>query len=738
MQLTRLPHVFAESNSKSRLVSFASHVVAGPGLQLPIVVRPWISAFGWWIAMWMMMVVALSAWTPGTSNPSAAAGFVVNRNDRRDVLSFYHTIYGASENDAANLAWTGSVINGVPGTTGAAFKDDVRRRINFYRAMSGLPADIVFDAVKSAKCQEAALMSARNGQLSHFPPSSWIFYSANAAQAAAASNLALGSYGPSSIDAYMRDDGANNIVVGHRRWLHFSRAQSMGTGDVPAQSPYLAANAVWVIGDFKPAPQPSFVAWPNSGFIPATLVPARWSLSYPGANFGSATVTMTRGTSVIPTTIISRADNGYGDNTIVWEPAGVSTAITADTSYQVTVANISGAGIPTSHRYTVTLFDPNVLGEEVVVTGGNTVAASLGGRYRFQAVNQSDGYELQVSRVSSGAWLEGAEDPSAQISSATTGNYALRQTSVKRSGSRGFQLAFGSFADQNFTILRDIIPSATSVLQFHHLGRFATSTSTLHAEVSTDGGASWTSIWSRAGVGLNSTLFDPTFVGRSVSLSAYAGRIIRVRFTLRWNQASIVMATDSNSGFFIDDISVSNATELVAASNTPLAASATELSLNATTAGAALAAGSTYHLRVRPKVGTRWFPFGPSLVVGVQSTIGYGAWVASLYPAVTGGVAGDHDGDGISNGFEFAFGLDPTVWSAQTQVPRPMFSGQQWSVSFSIPGYVAGVSYGAQASENLTNWQTLTPSVVGLTRTYSGTTTGFRRWFFRHRMMIQP
>ena len=116
-------------------------------------------------------------------------------------------------------------------------------------------------------------MFARNSALSHYPPSSWIYYTANAYEAAGNSNIALGNYGPGAVDAYMRDDGTNNHIVGHRRWIHYSRAQFMGTGDVPAQSPYYSSNALWVIGNFKPAPTPKFVAWPNRGYVPFNLVP---------------------------------------------------------------------------------------------------------------------------------------------------------------------------------------------------------------------------------------------------------------------------------------------------------------------------------------------------------------------------------------------------------------------------------------------------------------------------------
>ena len=58
----------------------------------------------------------------------AVQGFVVDPTNRTDVLSFYNCIYTASENYAANIAWTGSVTGCIPGTTSAAFKDDVQRR----------------------------------------------------------------------------------------------------------------------------------------------------------------------------------------------------------------------------------------------------------------------------------------------------------------------------------------------------------------------------------------------------------------------------------------------------------------------------------------------------------------------------------------------------------------------------------------------------------------------------------
>ena len=549
-----------------------------------------------------------SAWSPGTQSPSATSGFSVNRTDRRDMLAFHNTVYKASEGFVSRINWTGNVTTGPAGTTSAGFKGDVLRRINYYRALTGLPADIFLNEIKSAKCQEAALMFSAMSSISHTPPTSWTHYTANASEAAANSNIVYGSYGPDSVNAYMWDDGAGNAPVGHRRWLLYSRAQEMGSGDVPASASKLGANALWVLGAHKTAPSPSFVAWPNSGFVPRTLVPVRWSLSYPDANFGSSTVTMTRNGTSVSLSITSRSDNGYGDNTLVWTPSGITTNSTADQTYQVTVSNISGTGVPTSFSYSVTIFDPQTLGESVLVSGPSV--ASSGASFSFNPIAQAEQYELRVSRESSAIWSEGAEDsPTPAIINGTSASYSFRQSTVKNTGSKAFHLTFPSLTEntQYFEIDRDILPGANSTVTFRDLFRYSTTGSRLSLEASADGGIYWTELWGRNGSG---TIIDTTFQSRSVALSAFSGKPTQIRFVYRYSGTAYVGNT-TTSGVFIDDISVNQAGELVGTTVTTLSSSQSGFVLNATTAGSALLTGEKYHLRIRPQVGTTWFEDGP-------------------------------------------------------------------------------------------------------------------------------
>jgi len=558
----------------------------------------------------LIFPVRLDAWSPGTLYLSATAGFAVDRTNRRDVLAFYHTIYMTSENYAANLQWTGNVTIGVPGTTSAAFKADVLRRINFYRALTGLPADIAMDDTWSAKCQEAALMFSANKDIEHYPPPSWTHYTANAAEAAGKSNIAYGSHGPGAVDAYMEDYGSNNAAVGHRRWLLYPLAQRMGTGDVPATGDKPEANAIWVIGNFKSSAPKKFTAWPNAGYVPNDLVPERWLLSFPGANFSSATVAMSLNGTSVPLQIVSRTISNIGDNTIVWEPYGLDLDSLADLTCDVTVSGISGTGVPTSQSYSVTLFHPGMLGESVIING--PPAASLAGQvYTFQSIAQADAYELRVSGVSDAPWSEGAESDAAVIDG-TSAAYDLRQSDVKRSGASAFHLTIPSFAEdfQFFEIARDIVPSESSQIVFYHLFRDVTTETSLSLEVSEDFGSTWSKLWSRNGNSATSSSgWDTAFNSSSVSLAAFAGRAVRLRFVFETKNRSFI-GPETKRGVFLDDISVSNATELVETAITTLPSKATSFTLNATAAGAPLAAGKTYTLRLRPNVGTRWFGDG--------------------------------------------------------------------------------------------------------------------------------
>jgi hypothetical protein len=194
-------------------------------------------------------------------------------------------------------------------------------------------------------------MMLANNSLSHHPPASWSCYSADGASAAGNSNLALGADATDAIDMYIQDPGSSNLDAGHRRWILYSRAGVMGAGSTSA------SQALWILGGTRtPDTLPEFIAWPPKGYVPAPLVYNRWSFAIPSADFSTATVQMTDGSGAsVSCNIISNHVTLYGDNTIVWEPAGIRTNTATDEVYHVTVGSVLVSGIAKNFSYDVTI-----------------------------------------------------------------------------------------------------------------------------------------------------------------------------------------------------------------------------------------------------------------------------------------------------------------------------------------------------------------------------------------------
>lgn len=313
----------------------------------------------------------------GAATLALAAPISVSPSNRYQVSLVYRNTYVAE--DAASNNWIGSVSPCNGGTTAQAYQDALFERINVFRALAGLPGNIsaFAAATDQADDQAAALMMVANHQLNHAPPNTWVCWTQAGYDGASHSNLTLGGgfnyNGATAIEGYMDDSGSGNTAVGHRRWILYPPQQNMATGDVDATvaTGYYSANALWVFGPYGARPStPSGIPWPPRGHVPWQLLPAgsnRWSLSLQNADFSNASVSMTRnGVALGAPTLDALQFNGQpsgsyiGDNTLVWEPQGVTYTQPAggDVVYHVAITGIAGTGVPASVSYTVTVIDP--------------------------------------------------------------------------------------------------------------------------------------------------------------------------------------------------------------------------------------------------------------------------------------------------------------------------------------------------------------------------------------------
>jgi len=579
-------------------------------------------------------------------------GFSINPLDREDVRQFYNQVYTAS--NGVPEGWTGNIAGCNPGTVTPAYLQSVLRRINYYRTMAG-DSDVTFNGTdagtsadpNNAEAQAAALMESANNFLQHTPAQAgtncWTQQSFNGSSH---SNLfetpstAAGATGGPGIDDLMQDSGA----IGHRRNMLNPAITTMGAGAVPATTGFQGTLAQLVLttpSTTAPPPVNGFVAWPSPGYVPYQVVYPVWSFSLANANFSNASVSVKlNGTPVTtqvncfdPTTPALLAANPacgqYGDPAISWSLSTVPVGSTwpkptQDDTYAVTVSNVVvNGGAPQNFTYNVTIFNPAVsdpahtLSQAPSGNASPTVGTDPSYSITPLADPQVSGYQWQTAPLSPENLID---DPAANGLANWTPNVSPGFNPISTAeptGATAFNLVSNGAsncaaapAQQSLTLNQTIFPGAGGQLSFGNLfagmGFGATSDQTASVDVSTDGGSTWTSIWSQSPLPSES---DTAFTPQTVSLSQFANQQIQLRFSLTYTGGEWAC---SEQGWFFDNVSLAG----VQAAGTP-ALSAVSASPSFTFDNPAQ---GTVALSVRPQFtnasfGSAFLSWSPSLVV---------------------------------------------------------------------------------------------------------------------------
>ncbi|RYD20705.1 MAG: hypothetical protein EOP88_14020 [Verrucomicrobiaceae bacterium] len=624
----------------------------------------------------LLLPVTASAWQPG-GYPAAplrmySAGFSVNNQDRNDVVAFWHAVYQASEGYESRVNWTGN-YTGTNGTVGNTFLDDVERRLNYFRAMSGVSANVIVNSganvfidvadpfkpglsmSKAEAAQNAALMMIRNFNpatganpaLTHNPGSGLVGWSPSAWNAAANGNFAFGLYGPGAITEYMIEELSSsaatstwNSLVGHRRWCLYPPATDFATGDQPGSGPTKPpTNVLYVVpraSELLDEPSRGFIAYPPAGYFPAGINSPYWSLSCQGADFSSATVKMTDSAGKAVAVKSTQRNNSYGDPAIIWEvsDAAAVQSVYSDTRFNVAISGIAGDGIPTSYNYTVTLIHPDRITSNQAISGPTKVGAKGSGSFTFTPPAGAEAMQVVSSVVRSTAWKEDAENSTkakAALVDGTGSNYPLIVKTSTFSGFGGlggtasFRLTFPTSYDtiqrgvpeQFFELQREILPKAKCKLSFLYRRGYMTKASSMAVETSSNGGLTWSKISIIKGV--SDTQYDAAATKASISLPK-SSTPVRIRFRYYTTGGAIYTheaAATSPTGIFIDDVTVKNADWLETKKSNAISSQTKVFSLAKGSAGAKLAPGDKWHLRLRTKLGGKWFAHGPSKVVTI-------------------------------------------------------------------------------------------------------------------------
>lgn len=586
-----------------------------------------------------------NGWTPGVATPMPATNLSVNTASRNDVLSFYQNIYQASENYATAINLTYSVETCAEGTLPAAYTTLMQRRVNYFRALAGVPATISMNnastvvttgdpyaasaaTTKTLAAQKAALILSRNNTLTHQPPTNLSCFTSAGGNGCYFGNIAYGVYGPPALDAYMRED-VNNQEAGHRRWILYDSATNFATGDIPRSGSYPATNTLYISQRSVElaSVSPAFIAWPTSGFFPWQHATTYWSLSYPGGNFTNATITVTKDGVAQTVDSINRTQ-GYGNNGIVWRVPNMLTG-GPDASYDVTVSNIGGGG-PTSHSYRITFFSANHLLTPPTLSGTLTVDPGGSRNFLIGPVDVAEEYQLEVGKKNAlpSSTVEGGEDATASfiIPGPVTGTgYNLRSTTYKRTGSKSLNLAYTNVSqnEQWVEFDRVLLPKTNASISYYRKLSFVNSDTTFVAQYCLNNDGQWIDIpgTARAGTSTNQETEANFTAQLTYALpGATLNQPTRVRLLLRKTlpQGFITNST-AVSGAFIDDVTFTNVDWLSTRRLTSYPANSSSVTLNATTAGETLSPGNQYTLRLQPRIGNVWMTASPMMTAVVSN-----------------------------------------------------------------------------------------------------------------------
>ena len=314
------------------------------------------------------------------------------------------------------------------------------------------------------------------------------------------------------------------------------------------------------------------------------------------------------------------------------EGIGGVTVNTPGSAYFAVTANSGGYAlpVPANGSYTVTFTAPGLSNQATVtvsslqntkldltpsytapaISGPNPALLNQNSVYSFNAVPAATAYQWEQAQLAAYTLVEGAENGYANVTVVSSPGYSVITTDLATSGTHSFNLAHSASVDQSITLNPVLLVSASSQLSFAKFLGFSLSNEVAEAQVSIDGGSTWQTVWSEAGNDGSSSV-DAAFSDQTVSLGAYAGQLLQVRFVYAYS-GGLHFDAGQGVGLYLDNIAVSNAQQLSGTTTNNVVSGR-----SFTFAPSVL---TNYLLAVRAQVGSRLLPWGPAFPVAVSTS----------------------------------------------------------------------------------------------------------------------
>ncbi|HZR18899.1 MAG TPA: CAP domain-containing protein [Verrucomicrobiae bacterium] len=246
------------------------------------------------------------------------------------------------------------------------------------------------------------------------------------------------------------------------------------------------------------------------------------------------------------------------------------------------------------------------------ISGPTPATLNQPNTYTFTAVPGATGYQWLQAGLAAYGLVEGAENGLANVTAVTTPGYSVINSDFQASGSSSFNLAHLQPTAQTLSLNANLLVRTNSQLTFAEMLGYAANNEVAQAQISTDGGQTWQTLWSEAGNDGSSPV-DSSFLNQNISLGSYAGQVVQVRFTYLFLSGTYFQPQSGLPvGFFVDNIAVSNA-EQVTGAVTNTVSSGSSFAFTPTLA-------TNYLLQVRPQLGSRILAWGPPFRLSVSDS----------------------------------------------------------------------------------------------------------------------
>ncbi len=239
------------------------------------------------------------------------------------------------------------------------------------------------------------------------------------------------------------------------------------------------------------------------------------------------------------------------------------------------------------------------------ISGSDHAYLGLPNTYQLSTVAGAEKYELRQALLMSTNIYANAENDLEGIIAATSPQYSVVVTNIVADGKKAYHLAHTELKVQSLTLDHVVQVGPGSLFAFRSRLGLATSQQEARAEISTDFGTTWRTLWSQRGTGGDG---DTNFLYTPIALTNYVGAQAKFRFVYDpGDGSSYYPQAGRGVGLYLDNIALAIVEEL-------LDTTVTDLGVTDRFAFAPSAPGK-YTMAIRPTVSHHLLAWGPTFQV---------------------------------------------------------------------------------------------------------------------------